>query len=44
MCIVEHEYIFVGYRQVQPGVADMISQVQIEGTFPDGTKLVILPN
>lgn len=25
---------------VQEGVADMISDVQVEATFPDGTKLV----
>ena len=25
---------------VMEGVADMIDEVQIEGTFPDGTKLV----
>lgn len=30
----------LGQRQVQPGVADMIHEVQVEGTFPDGTKLV----
>lgn len=29
-----------GYRQVQPGVSDMIHEVQVEATFPDGTKLV----
>ena len=29
-----------GVRQVLPGVADMIGEVQVEGTFPDGTKLV----
>jgi urease gamma subunit len=23
-----------------PGVAEMIPELQIEGTFPDGTKLV----
>ena len=23
-----------------PGVADLIKEVQVEGTFPDGTKLV----
>ena len=27
---------------VQEGVADMISMVQVEATFPDGTKLVTL--
>ncbi|HXK07545.1 MAG TPA: urease subunit gamma [Verrucomicrobiae bacterium] len=25
---------------VMPGVADMIHEVQVEATFPDGTKLV----
>jgi urease gamma subunit len=27
-------------KQVMDGVADMISDVQVEATFPDGTKLV----
>ncbi|MEO2045244.1 MAG: urease subunit beta [Pirellulales bacterium] len=31
---------FLGRRQVMPGVADMVGEVQVEGTFPDGTKLV----
>ena len=31
---------FLGQRQVLRGVADMIHEVQVEGTFPDGTKLV----
>jgi len=30
--------------QVMPGVADMIHDVQIEATFPDGTKLVTVHN
>lgn len=30
----------LGRRQVMPGVADMLDEVQVEGTFPDGTKLV----
>ncbi len=30
----------LGRRQVLPGVPDLISEVQVEGTFPDGTKLV----
>ncbi|KAI8999359.1 urease [Gaertneriomyces semiglobifer] len=30
----------LGTNQVLPGVASMIDQVQVEGTFPDGTKLV----
>ncbi|KAF9386956.1 hypothetical protein CPB97_003125 [Podila verticillata] len=31
---------FLGRRQVMPGVAQTLIEVQIEGTFPDGTKLV----
>ena len=31
---------FLGRRQVMPGVAALVDEVQIEGTFPDGTKLV----
>src|ERR1043165_7567229 len=30
----------LGRRQVMPGVPEMVYEVQIEGTFPDGTKLV----
>jgi urease subunit gamma/beta len=31
---------FLGREQVMSGVPSMILQVQVEGTFPDGTKLV----
>ena len=31
---------FLGRRQTMPGVPEMIAEVQVEGTFPDGTKLV----
>jgi urease subunit gamma/beta len=31
---------FLGRNQVMAGVPDMITEVQVEGTFPDGTKLV----
>ncbi len=30
----------LGYDDVMPGVPSMIPEVQVEGTFPDGTKLV----
>jgi urease subunit gamma/beta len=30
----------LGRRDVLPGVPEMIAEVQVEGTFPDGTKLV----
>lgn len=31
---------FLGRNQVMPGVPELIHEVQVEGTFPDGTKLV----
>ena len=31
---------FLGRNQVMPGIPEMIAEVQVEGTFPDGTKLV----
>jgi urease subunit gamma/beta len=31
---------FLGRRQVLSGVPEMLDEVQVEGTFPDGTKLV----
>jgi len=30
--------------QVMPGIADMIHDVQVEATFPDGVKLVTVHN
>jgi urease subunit gamma/beta len=30
----------LGRRDVLPGVPEMVADVQVEGTFPDGTKLV----
>ena len=34
----------IGRDQVMPGVADMVEEVQVEATFPDGTKLVTVHN
>ena len=31
---------FLGRRQVMDGVAELIAEVQVEGTFADGSKLV----
>src|SRR3954466_3461441 len=31
---------FLGRNQTMAGVPEMVSEVQVEGTFPDGTKLV----
>ena len=30
--------------QVMEGIAEMVAEVQVEATFPDGTKLVTVPN
>ncbi|CAA0118407.1 Urease subunit gamma [BD1-7 clade bacterium] len=30
--------------QVMDGIADMVDEVQVEATFPDGTKLVTVHN
>ena len=30
----------LGRRQVLPGIPELVTEVQVEGTFPDGTKLV----
>lgn len=32
----------LGRRQVMAGVPEMVAEVQVEGTFPDGTKLVTI--
>jgi urease subunit gamma len=34
----------LGYDQVMEGVAEMIHDIQVEATFPDGTKLVTVHN
>ena len=31
-------------EQVMPGVPEMVAEVQVEATFPDGTKLVTVHN
>src|SRR3974390_1845032 len=32
----------LGRNQVMPGVSEMVQEVQVEGTFPDGSKLVTI--
>jgi urease subunit gamma len=32
--------LVISRDQVMPGIAEMIHEVQVEATFPDGTKLV----
>lgn len=38
--LMEKGQALLGRNQVMPGVAKLIGQVQIEATFPDGTKLL----
>lgn len=38
--LMEHGTTLLGRDQVMDGIADMIHEVQVEATFPDGTKLV----
>src|ERR1019366_1547761 len=35
---------FLGRSDVMDGIPDMLHEVQVEGTFPDGTKLVTVHN
>ncbi len=36
--------VVIRREQVMEGVADMIHEIQVEATFPDGTKLVTVHN
>jgi len=38
--LMEEGAAVVTRAQVMPGIAEMIHDVQVEATFPDGTKLV----
>jgi urease gamma subunit len=38
--LMEEAAHVVTREQVMPGIAEMIPEVQVEATFPDGTKLV----
>ncbi|MDO5640509.1 MAG: urease subunit gamma, partial [Neisseria sp.] len=38
--LMQYGATLLGYDDVMAGVAEMVHEVQIEATFPDGTKLV----
>ncbi len=38
--LMAHGKTLLGIEDVMEGVAEMIHEVQVEATFPDGTKLV----
>ena len=42
--LMDHGRTLLSHDQVMEGVDEMIDQVQVEATFPDGTKLVTVHN
>lgn len=42
--LMYHGRTLLSRDQVMEGVAEMIEEVQVEATFPDGTKLVTVHN
>jgi len=38
--LMHHGTTILGRDEVMEGVAEMIHDIQVEATFPDGTKLV----
>jgi urease gamma subunit len=38
--LMEQGGTVIGREQVMKGIAEMIPEIQVEATFPDGTKLV----
>ncbi len=40
--LMEYGLTVLGRGDVMEGVPEMIDEVQVEGTFPDGTKLVTI--
>ncbi|MFH1035504.1 MAG: urease subunit gamma [Pseudomonadota bacterium] len=42
--LMHHGATLLGVEDVMEGVAEMVHEVQVEATFPDGTKLVTVHN
>jgi urease gamma subunit len=42
--LMSYGMTILGREDVMEGVPEMLSTVQVEGTFPDGTKLVTVHN
>jgi len=42
--LMGHGATLLGREQVMEGVPEMIPEIQVEATFPDGTKLVTVHN
>ena len=42
--LMDYGRTLLGHEDVMEGVADMVEEIQVEATFPDGTKLVTIHN
>ncbi len=42
--LMDYGRTLLGVKDVMPGIAEMVDNVQVEATFPDGTKLVTVHN
>ena len=42
--LMDYGRTLLGLEDVMEGVADMVEEIQVEATFPDGTKLVTIHN
>ncbi len=42
--LMEYGRTLLGREDVMEGIAEMVDEVQVEATFPDGTKLITVHN
>ena len=42
--LMESGGMIIKKNQVMQGISEMVNEVQVEATFPDGTKLVTIHN
>ncbi|MFT5082607.1 MAG: urease subunit gamma [Lentisphaeria bacterium] len=42
--LMSHGRTILGIEDVMEGIAELVAEVQVEATFPDGTKLVTVHN
>ena len=42
--LMEYGATILGRQDVMEGIPELLAEVQVEGTFPDGTKLVTVHN
>ena len=42
--LMEYGRALLGREDVMEGIAEMVDEVQVEATFPDGTKLITVHN